>query len=484
MTPDELKDWLEARPEETRAQEAAWIASRAAARVLPVLFHGFDFRASGIDLTCLHASRSVLVSGLAGLSPTPAIKLAASSASLASARAADAIVSVAPAHAAARTATAAALAARADTAALAATAAGLAVDVASDVIIETLASVSADARFLSSAGHAPLSWPLWPQGQPERLVRLWDEAKFRVQQGADGTSDIVSGMNGWGFWVNWFEDLLEGRPQNGSLLSEVSEIPDDDWSKGPTHVNAMIARLVKKHAVEHSFIAEQIERNVDGLFTTVPVADIDGDILANLVAKVADRSSALRASIASDNNALTAVLPVLDDLDDTIARFSGNALRLHDDFREAHYEISALLTGGELSPDRLIDRLQRSLETGALDCEGNSEACTRAVQTRVNARALNLSAEDQAKLRAVSQAAQTESDADLRRDLADDLEVGLDTHQSKEKRANAMKREGSRLIRIKEKMGDPLNALNDTAKTVKSVDTVWSFVGSIWHWFI
>lgn len=487
MTPEELKDWLEARPEETRAQEAVWIASRAAARVLPVVFHEFGARSSDLMLVWLPSLRAVLTSGLASTQPTLEIATAAAAAvaavSFASEDTPAQLTVVNAAKAAAATDDPVSVGAAAATYANALVAASI-----FSVASEMDAAVVADVEFISKGGVLTEPQPLWLEEPPDSLKSLRISTKndfpFHRGSGLDEDGPIDDWLGDWTFWFSWYDDLVAGRSRHYTVLTDIALIPDPDWEKTPARVNAMIAEIVEKHAVARSFIGEQIERDAEGQFTAVPVIDIDGEILSNAVAKVGDRAAALRAAITPASNALIAILPVLDDLDDTIARFSGNPLRLHDDFREAHHEVGELLSGGDLSPHRLIDRLQRSLETGALDCEGNSDACTRAVQTRVNVRALNLSGEDQDKLRAVSQAAQAESDADLRRDLADDLKVGLDTTQPGEKRANAMKREGSRLIRIKEKRGEALDALNDTAKMLKSADTVWDFVSNIWHWFI
>ena len=53
----------------------------------------------------------------------------------------------------------------------------------------------------------------------------------------------------WQVWTDWYDDILRGadHPDSRPLIEELEVarvlIPDDDWDKGPAHVNALIAEL-------------------------------------------------------------------------------------------------------------------------------------------------------------------------------------------------------------------------------------------------
>lgn len=74
--------------------------------------------------------------------------------------------------------------------------------------------------------------PLWPEGAPPQASRAWTDLKTVLPADED-----------WWVWTNWYEDHLAGRPPDQSLDFARVTIPDQDWERGPKHVNGIIARL-------------------------------------------------------------------------------------------------------------------------------------------------------------------------------------------------------------------------------------------------
>ena len=74
--------------------------------------------------------------------------------------------------------------------------------------------------------------PLWPKGSPSKVGRAWSDLKNALPADED-----------WWVWTRWYEDHLAGRPPNQSLDFARVAIPEEDWERGPKHVNRIIAKL-------------------------------------------------------------------------------------------------------------------------------------------------------------------------------------------------------------------------------------------------
>ncbi|MEM1276956.1 MAG: hypothetical protein AAGH74_10560, partial [Pseudomonadota bacterium] len=102
------------------------------------------------------------------------------------------------------------------------------------------ASASADATFLEDGGgvKALSDRPLWPDGEmPEGLAEDSQALKSRL---------LAEGED-WEVWTDWYEDRLRGTQANLELERARVLIPNEDWEKGPAHVNGIIKRLIEEH---------------------------------------------------------------------------------------------------------------------------------------------------------------------------------------------------------------------------------------------
>ncbi len=52
-----------------------------------------------------------------------------------------------------------------------------------------------------------------------------------------------------GFWRDWYQAFLDGKPLDWDLQREVALIPDRDWNKGPAHIAERIEEVQAKFDV-------------------------------------------------------------------------------------------------------------------------------------------------------------------------------------------------------------------------------------------
>ena len=75
---------------------------------------------------------------------------------------------------------------------------------------------------------------LWLQGIPVWVGRRWADFKDELPENEK-----------WRVWTDWYERRLVGHSANEILEFEWVTIPTDEWKRGPVHVNAIIAKLIK-----------------------------------------------------------------------------------------------------------------------------------------------------------------------------------------------------------------------------------------------
>ena len=96
--------------------------------------------------------------------------------------------------------------------------------------------------------------PLWSSGVPKWVQRNWNELE----------KYLIGRDEHWQVWTEWYEDRLYGLGHVGNcpvieaLEYERIRIPDEDWDKGPKHINALIAELEEKYRPER----ERLQRGV------------------------------------------------------------------------------------------------------------------------------------------------------------------------------------------------------------------------------
>lgn len=111
----------------------------------------------------------------------------------------------------------------------------------------------------------------------------------------------------WHVWTDWYDDRLRGaddprsRPLIEDLEVERVQIPNEDWEKGPEHVNAIIAALEAKH------------RGQDSSRETTPDEEEVSALIAELHEKIARQERRIDTFIAAAPKAGDPVSRQTDD---------------------------------------------------------------------------------------------------------------------------------------------------------------------------
>lgn len=489
MTPEELEAWLNARPEETRAQEAVWIAWRAVVRVLPVLLNEFGAQSRAFDLTCLHACRSLLISGVAGTWPTPEIKVAAEAASAAVHAAAVDAVGTSTLRVVTAAADAVDAAAMVHVVTVAVRTVTFSVDaaIATDGTARAVDALASDVAFLTSASIKTGARQLWPDGPPEALVQFWEEAKLELLQGSAKYADQAEPADDWSFWINWYEGLLEGRPQNRALLTEIALIPDADWEKGSEHVNALIRYIGLKHAALAFPNAETLEVNpATHLIQAIPVTDINRDVLQDCLDRLHDASETF-GDLSVRNNQYGALLPEVEKLREGISRYQDRPQRLYDVALQVARRVSHKEVLGEC-PEAQKDALVADFKSELFATADDIRKLDQKVQEVVDARLTEkLLAADLAGAAALLDAASVlvqATEGDLSTEMTEDATIVADPAADPVERRNSLYRFASRTFKIVSISGKTARGVlkegaalaKDATIVIGSAVTLWKVV--------
>ena len=238
---DSLTAWLNEQPEAVRQNCAVFIAARSALRVLTIAVEGLQFSdwSRKRDLTAIACVSGAFISSVAAKLPTDDMRNTALRPARRAATASDSAAADAS-DAAAYAAYAAAFAydaAYAHAAAFARTAFAATPAVWRNVRADCVVWVNhAAADGTCGIDVAPLIdgefkiSPDWPVVR-EKLLNDNDP-----KRGAD-----------WSFWIEWYDNILRGDPQDWDMLYEIAVSQDIDWEATSREVNAAIARIVEKH---------------------------------------------------------------------------------------------------------------------------------------------------------------------------------------------------------------------------------------------
>jgi len=252
---ESLKAWLEDQPREV----AVWIASRAAARVLPPWWQAVmtEEWARDANLTAMAVLQSLLLSGVAAKRPT----------SITEKNADNAIFAVGQNDSAAggpdaegvdmgRLAICAAFALKAAFGRMFSESASFAVYANRATHDAAWESVRTDAA-QANGGALPESLSLWADGKGPQAEK-WRAIKWQIANSEDAQD--------WQFWIDWYDSLLDGRPMLGDsgrtweMLEQIALIDPGTWDKGPEVVNPVIREIWELHRLRAEVAALQAEK--------------------------------------------------------------------------------------------------------------------------------------------------------------------------------------------------------------------------------
>ncbi len=115
--------------------------------------------------------------------------------------------------------------------------------------------IAADARSLLNFGLDSSKGPLWREhGLSKELTSTLPEAEppLWVHKGLFTLRQNLNGSNNWQVWTDWYEAILNGEPAwrlsheiGNEIMFTALTWPEEDWSKGPAHVNRRMAEMIE-----------------------------------------------------------------------------------------------------------------------------------------------------------------------------------------------------------------------------------------------
>ena len=105
-----------------------------------------------------------------------------------------------------------------------------------------------------------MSAPLWQSGMPMWFLHAYEKMKVNLR----------SAGQGWSVWTDWYDAILAGNPTPGGEELELYRVTldsEEDWAKGPAHVNALIKKkqeeIEARNAIDSSSMVTIVDRDAD-----------------------------------------------------------------------------------------------------------------------------------------------------------------------------------------------------------------------------
>lgn len=132
-------------------------------------------------------------------------------------------------------------------------------------------------RIELAGGAAAMNLPLWDSSLPDSILEDWKT--LRRERSKD--------LKVWGFWIDWYEGLLEGRAPDWELWREVALIDDAIWQDGPEAVSEAIEEIKSRLAppvLPPEIVTAQARRLLAQPVTTKLIANDAADQLEAAIA--------------------------------------------------------------------------------------------------------------------------------------------------------------------------------------------------------
>jgi hypothetical protein len=316
-----------------------------------------------------------------------------------------------------------------------------------------------DARAIE-AGQDALTLPLWSIPLPD----------WFTEKDAEARAIWARDPNIWSFWNRWWDGVLTGNQLNSDLQRQVALIPDEIWEQGPAAVAGAIRQIELDFAIAHTPNAEEVRRDGQGLFYTLPVSTIRPDLFRAAIEKVQDDIVEIRAA-PHMANCLPFFEADLRRLDDHFARYADQPLRIHDVYLKTLRHIEALQRQGLLPVDTLIEDLHQDLDTGAVDIRRSDSEVAKTVKARIGDRLARIKVEKRAEAEAAVNGAAAESRDDLKQELKQDFATVTDPAAEPVDKDESSYRLSSRLLRMgKKRKDDMVKTADDIGKVSRGAE--------------
>jgi len=304
-----------------------------------------------------------------------------------------------------------------------------------------------------------MAMPLWADYSLSTVATEWDELRKWMSLKP----------NIWGFWIDWYEGLLEGRAPDWELWREVALIPNVVWQTGPEAVAEAIAGIKRRRMVRVAppLVLDEAAR----VFHVAAPSDVPDDVLGYVKGRV---GLAFRNALAaSKSNGFTEssyeAVTISSALDDPEARADVLAGAFYD------AALGFVANIGEVYPDDVaLVNLKNVLYAASEEiCEFDEQARQRCLRIAKLQIAREPSVDDVADLNEMVAVAQEYSDDVLAEILAKDAALIA-------KKQRSPKWVRARFMQYMTTIGDYLERAK---KGDARVTWLVAKIGKLWDWF-
>ncbi|MBL1436417.1 MAG: hypothetical protein COB08_009490 [Rhodobacteraceae bacterium] len=200
-------------------------------------------------------------------------------------------------------------------------------------------------------------------------ARLWlAEENQTASEWREVKAALAEDELDWRFWIKWYEATLAGAPLPWELLERIAlEVTDEDWKRGPKHVDLLIAEIELDFAVKATPNGELIVVTSDEKYASIPRSDLPPKTLKDAFARISDVVSYMRNS-QKNSNQYSPLLSEADFLEDQLKRYGDNALRLHEACSKVVIHVLRYVTAGTLPEnDNVVGDVVSDLQNTADD---------------------------------------------------------------------------------------------------------------------
>jgi len=149
-------------------------------------------------------------------------------------------------------------------------------------IVKTYEDFSRDVLLLEESGRKQFS-PIWPSESP--IAQIWADLKHAIRTDP-------SRPENWSFWIAWYDRLLEGKDIYAQDLHDILiTLTDEDWDKGPAHINPKFDSVLALYQADRTPNAEIIDINPEThkfRATLVPLIPIENSEIRQKMLDAAD----------------------------------------------------------------------------------------------------------------------------------------------------------------------------------------------------
>lgn len=173
--------------------------------------------------------------------------------------------------------------------------------------------------------------------------------------------DYQNSVNG--FWRDWYQGFLDGKPLDWELQRRVALIPDDDWEKGPAHIADVIADIQAEFLASKLPQAESVEFDFeDGKFFVQPTPLTNPDLLGATLSHIQD---VLDDALANPSNGLNENSRETRVLKRVFTKYGNDPQRIELDLTSVHMGLTRQIVSQDLPPSEENLSLQSAVEQGA-----------------------------------------------------------------------------------------------------------------------